>query len=138
YKSLGKLDSAKYSYTQALQLNPKEKNALVGMGEVNELAQNKIAMIQWFEKAIQAGASPADLFNRIGIAYAKENTFDSASIYFLKATQADPKEVNSWTNLAMAYERMGKIKETVEAYQAAARLGSASAQNALSRNGIKW
>jgi len=40
--------------------------------------------------------------------------------------------------LAMAYERMGKIQETVEAYQAAARLGSTGAQNALSRNGIKW
>jgi len=138
YKSLGKLDSARYSYTQALTLNPQEKNALVGMGEVSEISLNKPEMIQWFEKAIQAGASPSDLFNRIGIAYAKENTFDTAATYFLKATQADPKEVNSWTNLAMAYERMGKIQETVEAYQAAARLGSTGAQNALSRNGIKW
>jgi len=64
----------------------------------------------------------------LGSAYLKEGTTELAIATLMEATELDPRNIDAWDRLALAYMKRGAIDKAEEAFQRALRLNPESAQ----------
>jgi len=80
----------------------------------------------------------ANAFEKLAIAQTNLKKYDDALRAFSKALEIEPNSPVMLKNMAVVYQKTGKIDKVIECYQKAARLGDIPAQEWLNLNGIKW
>ena len=59
----------------------------------------------------------AEVYYKLGNAYAKKNMYTTALSQWEKAVELDPKLVNAYYNLGLVCQKIGKLDEAIEAYK---------------------
>ena len=73
-----------------------------------------------FQKALELNPNDKETLNAIGVVYLLKLEDYARAIEFLqKALKQDKNYSEAWNNLGVAYERMGKYNEAIEAYKTA-------------------
>lgn len=73
-----------------------------------------------FQKALELSPEDKETLNAIGVIYLlKLEDYAKAVEFLQKALRVDKNYSEAWNNLGVAYERMGKYNEAIEAYKAA-------------------
>jgi Tfp pilus assembly protein PilF len=73
-----------------------------------------------FQKALELNPDDKETLNAIGVIYLLKLEDYARAVEFLqKALKQDKNYSEAWNNLGVAYERMGKYHEAVEAYKTA-------------------
>jgi Tfp pilus assembly protein PilF len=70
-----------------------------------------------YEAAIAYYKFDPDFYVNLGIAYRKLDDYTNAEIAFKQATQLNPKDWVAWNDLANAYLKQNKLKETIATFQ---------------------
>jgi len=73
-----------------------------------------------FQKALELNPDDKETLNAIGIVYLlKLEDYTKAIEFLQKALRVDKNYSEAWNNLGVAYERMGRYNEAIEAYKTA-------------------
>ena len=81
-------------------------------------SESKVHFLRSLDMNPDYTESHADL----GVAYLRENNFDSAEIHFRRVIQLNPKHYNATVNLATLFFRKQQFREAVTFYQGAVQL----------------
>jgi tetratricopeptide (TPR) repeat protein len=71
-----------------------------------------------YDHDIKISTNSSQLENLYGTVLAKQNQYEEAQEHFMKSIKLFPI-FSTWNNLAVNYERLGKIDEAIQAYQKA-------------------
>jgi tetratricopeptide (TPR) repeat protein len=115
---------------KALELNPGAKEAYLALGEAYESARDFAKAGDAYEKYVAAG--PADLlmaYQRLGSARTNAEQFDKAAAALAEAQKLQPRDLNILKNLAMAYQKAGKLQEAEDTYKKLAEVDPEKADN---------
>lgn len=77
--------------------------------------------IAFYEENIKNGAKSVQMYNNLGLAYAKNSQDDKAEYYYNKAVQLNKNAYFAWFNLGNLAMRKEKNKKAIEYYQQAIR-----------------
>ena len=73
-----------------------------------------------FQKALELNPDDKETLNAIGVIYLLKLEDNARAVEFLqKALRLDKNYSEAWNNLGVAYERMGKYNEAIDAYKTA-------------------
>ncbi len=73
--------------------------------------------ITFYEKNIKNGVKSIQVYNNLGLAYAKDNKNDKAEYYYSKAVQSNKNAYFAWFNLGNLAMRKDENKKAIEYYQ---------------------
>lgn len=107
YKELGNKDAAIQNYKLALNLDPSNqqvKNELFDVMETNMTTDEKLNYIY---QEVQKAPTNADLLYRYAYELHKANRLPDAIMYYNRALTLDPKNQDTYINLAQAYKQQG-------------------------------
>jgi tetratricopeptide (TPR) repeat protein len=93
------LDEARDSYTLALHFSPASWRARYGLGQLEMEHRRFDAAIREFERAIDAGADDATLYNALGAAHAEAGAYPRAVECFRRAIALNPELAEPHSNL---------------------------------------
>ncbi len=148
----GKMDAAAQEYRLALKLNQASVRPLPGivaecsvlLGEVANLQGRTEEAIRDYDQALRAVPGYSMAYKALGIVYFPRGDYARAKVYFQKAVELDPQEVESRFYLGTCYLKLGQplaaaaqfraahqVDSTyIEAYQAEARALEAAGDKA--------
>ncbi|WP_437188487.1 tetratricopeptide repeat protein [Planctomicrobium sp. SH668] len=105
----GQLSEARKSYSEAVEIAPKEIEALIGLARLDHLAGNsELAEIN-YKKAVKLSPHAAMPHYHLGQFYASQNRWEESCEQLTKAMLADPDETQSRYALAVALVHTGKV-----------------------------
>jgi len=117
----GKFDEAEKNLKKAIDLNPKNINALTELGYVLH-KQNKITESQdIFKKVLELNPNEPVAHINIANYNIKDNKLDEAILHYEKMTEINPSN-KIFNNLAFLYSRIGKKDEAAKNYRKAIQL----------------
>ena len=139
----GKMDAAAQEYRIALKLNAASERPLPGVTAECSVLLGQVANIQGrteeaigdYNQALRAVPGYSLAYKALGIVYFPRGNYAQAKIYFQKAVQLDPQELESRFYLGTTYLKLGEPRLAagqfraarladptyIEAYQAEAR-----------------
>lgn len=118
------IQSAYIEFQKALELNPKDKEALNAIGIIQLLKfEDFQKAVDFFQKAIKIDPNFSEAYNNLGGAYEKLGKFNEAIDSYKRALsnlmyQAPEKAYN---NLGRLYYRLGRYDDAIDAYKDALR-----------------
>src|SRR5690348_194625 len=128
-------DEAIECYDKALEIDPKDADALNNKGlALNKLGKYKEA-IEYYDKASEIDPKYVLAFNNIGSALCDLKKYKEAIESFDKALEIDPKHAMAWYNKGTALCNLKKYKEAIEYFDKALEIDPKDA-NALNNKGI--
>ena len=105
------------SYKQALQKNPKDVEALVGLGNLEFDSQQWAHAIDYYTRALDVDGKNADVRVDRAIAYHASGQNDTAKKELLRVTREQPEHKNAWLNLGVVSREMGDRATAVAAWE---------------------
>lgn len=72
-----------------------------------------------FRRAVEADASSALAYSKLGVALVHQRRLDEAGQVFSRAVAIDPKYAPAWSNLGNIYRETGRTEQALDAYQRA-------------------
>lgn len=105
----GQFGEARKSYQEALELQPKEVEALLGLARVDVAAGQLDQAEINFKKAVKVAPSSSQAAFSLGEFYASQNRWNEASEILTKAMLAEPDNTQSRYALAVALAHTGKV-----------------------------
>lgn len=118
------IQSAYIEFQKALELNPKDKEALNAIGIIQLLKfEDFQKAVDFFQKAIKIDPNFSEAYNNLGGAYEKLGKFNEAIDSYNRALsnlmyQTPEKAYN---NLGWLYYRLGRYDDAIDAYKDALR-----------------
>ncbi len=117
--STGRHKDAEQSFNKALDLNPADVDALLGLGYAFH-RQNKLADAEAnLKKAVDIHPGDATAFNALGNFYFETGQNDKAAVQYEYAVALTPKDMNRLTNLGVAYMMLGNFESARTSFQQA-------------------
>lgn len=120
-QKLGRTDSALKGYDKVLDIDPDNYKARVNMLILVRQRYPSVAlqkMIELYEENPDIPNLPA----QIGVAYAESGDFDKAKRYLDSAISQQPNNPSHVFNMAIVYDKQGRHKEAINAYEKALEL----------------
>ncbi|MBV9387695.1 MAG: serine protease [Chroococcidiopsidaceae cyanobacterium CP_BM_ER_R8_30] len=117
----GKDREAIRSYTEAIQLNPKDPFAYYNRGETRYKLGDKQGAIQDYQQAIRLGAKFALVYNNLGMAHYQLGDKQGAIKDYLQAIRLSRKFALAYNNLGMARYQLGDTLGAIRDYNQAIR-----------------
>lgn len=117
HSNLGQLQEAEACFARAVQLQPKNSNALGGLGTVF-LQQHRLeAAKQLFDSALSVDENCYDAL--VGLARISQTCshFEAACDYLVRAIRLRPFGCDNYANLGGALAMQGKYSEALQAFQ---------------------
>ena len=99
--------------------------------------KNRKAIIN-LNKALELDSKLADAYCSRGIAYCKLGNYQEGIMDLNQAIELDPKDTLAFINRGVAYGKLGNNQRAIMDFRTAARLGSQTAQDWLSAQGLDW
>ncbi|MEG5220458.1 tetratricopeptide repeat protein, partial [Microcoleus sp. ARI1-A5] len=119
YLAQGKLEEAKATCLQALNIQPKSALLLKLLGNILH-AQGKIEESQkCYIKAIEIQPNFAAAYVNLGSLYAQQQHWDSAVRYYQQAIHIDPNFTAAYRNLAKVWTQLNKPSEAADCWYTA-------------------
>ncbi|MFB3903867.1 MAG: tetratricopeptide repeat protein [Acidobacteriota bacterium] len=133
--SLGRMDEAFSHYTQAMKMDPQDRDARYGRGRYY-LARSQFAMAAAeYQKLLEENPGDSGALMNLGAARALQGQFSEAARVFDLAVQLDPLNPAAHRNRGQLYEDCGQLDRAAASYREALRLApnSAEIREALAR-----
>ena len=123
YKAKKKPDLAITHFKKALALKPDYVSAKNNLGTVYLDKKEWDAAIGYFKEVAESlvYASPHLPLSNLGWAYYNKKAYEQAEKYYLEALEIAPKFINALRGLGLTYMAMGRIPESVEILESAAK-----------------
>lgn len=103
----GKFDDAQKQYDRALQADPKDLNALVGLARLHDRQGRSAKALEFYQKAVKAHPKSALVHNDLGLCYGRMQDWRQSAAEFSKACQMAPENTRYRNNLAMSLLETG-------------------------------
>lgn len=124
YYNENKIQKAYIEFQKALELNPKDKEAINAIGILHLLQfEDYNKAIEYFKEALKIDPDFSEALNNIGVAYEKTGKIDDAIESYKKAI-ANPMYQNpekAFYNLGKLYYRQGQYDSAIDAFKGALR-----------------
>jgi Flp pilus assembly protein TadD len=111
----GKYDLAVQEFQQALQLDPRNAEALGGLSRAYESAGRVKEAEEALQKAVALRPDYWDVYNNLALFYDRQNRFDEAIAQLQKAIQLTPDNPQLYLNLGAVYSDTGKASDLTSA-----------------------
>lgn len=92
---------------QALRETPDDPRALLDLGIVREMLDDKQGAESAYRKAIEVDGTLAEALNNLGVLVRERGALDEAVALLVRATRANPHSASAHANLALAFEDAG-------------------------------
>ncbi len=120
YREMGEWQLSQAHYQRAIKADPYHLDAYIGLGNVHmEMSSAFGDARSLFEHALTFSPDNPQLYNSIGITYAREKEFERAQEYFDKALAHGPATAEVLCNLANAHRDTGRYGDAVDGYEKA-------------------
>jgi serine/threonine-protein kinase len=103
HSSTGQFDLAVQEFQRALDLNPRDADALVGMASTYEKAGRIPDAEATFKKAVALRPDNWDGYNALGLFYDRQRRYSEAVTQIQKAIELTPDNAQAYSNLAAVY-----------------------------------
>jgi tetratricopeptide (TPR) repeat protein len=90
------------------------------------------------EKAKAGGEDEGYLLRNIGIMIGETEDYEGAKVFFERALALDEKDGEAWFNLALSWEKTGRLEVAIPMYQTSARNGFQAAIDLLKKNNMEY
>jgi Tfp pilus assembly protein PilF len=118
----GDADGARAKFEQAVNGDPADVRALLGLGLSYEALQKPAEAERAYRSAIQADDGFAEAHNNLGLLLRDRGDDEAAIAELTAATKHDPRLGSAQQNLALALEDAGRFDEAGVAYERAVQL----------------
>lgn len=112
--NLGRLDDAAALYQEAVQLNPEDTKALVGLGVVSMIQEKQVKAVTWFNKALKADPANTKALCGLGMVRNMQSKHDEAFDCFARAIDTDQENLTALHELAKCAYITGRFAEAAE------------------------
>ena len=127
YLNDNNIQPAFVEFQKALELNPKDKEVLNGLGVIYLLKlEDYPKAIDYFQRSLKVDNNFSEATNNLGVAYEKVGKYDEA-VNSYKAAIANPLYRNTdkaFNNLGRAYYRLKRYDDAIDAYREAVKRNS--------------
>jgi len=117
-----RFDSSLACYRKALLIDPRNPEALFGLGltlhDVGDLEQ----AYSYLEQARRYRPRDARILTHLGLVLFKLGNLAAAQDRIAQAIRLDPKAADAWNNLGVIQRKLGRIAEAVESFRKAREL----------------
>jgi tetratricopeptide (TPR) repeat protein len=103
HSGTGQFDLAVQEFQRALDLNPRDADALVGMASTYEKAGRIPDAETTFKKAVALRPDNWDGYNALGLFYDRQRRYSEAVTQIQKAIELTPDNAQAYSNLAAVY-----------------------------------
>ncbi|MCL1469640.1 tetratricopeptide repeat protein [Argonema antarcticum] len=115
----GRLSQAEQIYSQILQKEPYNIDALQLLGiTATGLGKHELA-IECFRKAIEVAPGVADFHYNLGMALQEQNRVEEALVCYQQTLALEPNHAGAYYNLGKALQEQGRLPEATACYQQA-------------------
>jgi len=111
HNATGKNDLALEEFQRALQLDPRNSDAIKGMAHSYESAGRPADAEAAYKKAIALRSDYWDGYNSLGLFYDRQSKFDDAAAQLQRAIELTPDNATAYSNLAAIYLDTGDSKK---------------------------
>lgn len=138
YSRLGKYAASDSVYNIGLSKDPSRSNAYMYLA-FNANRRGMYAQEQMYiEKAKAGGEDEGYLLRNIGIMIGETEDYEGAKVFFERALALDEKDGEAWFNLALSWEKTGRLEVAIPMYQTSARNGFQAAIDLLKKNNMEY
>ncbi len=106
------------SYKTALEKNPKDIDALTGLGNMYFDSAQYAKAIDFYEKILSIDSKNSNVRADLGTCYFYSNIPDKAIKHLTLALEANPSNLNARYNLGIVFKTQGKISEARKEWEA--------------------
>ena len=104
----GNYIDAEAKYQQALKVEPKNVDAILGLARLHNQQENSQQAIATYQQAIKLHPKNAKVYNDFGLCYGQRREFAPAQQMLQKAVELEPGKTNYRMNLAVVLVDMGR------------------------------
>ncbi|WP_437229741.1 tetratricopeptide repeat protein [Planctomicrobium sp. SH661] len=105
----GQLAEARKNYAAAIEIQPKEVDAILGLARLDQLAGNNEQAELGYKKAVKLAPNSSQAQYNLGQFYASQDRWEDATECLTKAMLAEPDDTQSRYALAVALVHTGKV-----------------------------
>ncbi len=128
YYEDGNVDAAKHTLEGMVRKNPKDYDALLFLGGIYLSACDYEKSIEYFSNVIVHFDNHPTANYNLGLSYHKLNKLKEAEIYYKKAIQINPNNIDAINNLGVVYASLNNKSEALKYYNQAAAKNKNSGQ----------
>jgi eukaryotic-like serine/threonine-protein kinase len=110
----GKYDDAAEQFKSAIQLEPANDEAYVGLGAAYERSQNPAEAERTYQRIVKVRPSYWKGYNFLGAFYLRQGDFAKARTMFQKVTELTPEGFRGYANLGATYLGEGRYQDAVQ------------------------
>lgn len=118
----GQLLEAERLYSNVLQQQPQQANALYLLGLLAHQVGNLAVAIARYQQALAAQPDYLEAHNNLGAALQQQGKLDAAIVHYQAALRLNAENPNANINLGVAWQKQGNLVAAIERYQKAIRL----------------
>jgi len=122
------IDSARTHFEMALEIDPANARALIGLGDVLSREGNHEIALKHFSKATEIDPSLVPAWFNMGNSFRHLGQFNDALDAYRKALELEPNQPDAQKNLGLTLVMQGKIAEAVSHFETALLLDPDSAE----------
>ena len=118
----GQTKEALAQYSMALQLNPKDSQALYNLGNTLSRLGRPDEAVADYRQALLITPDKPEILNNLGLALAAQKLIPEAITNYEAALRLKPEYPDAHNNLGNAYFKQGRFRDAAEQYYAALKL----------------
>ena len=112
----GRMPDAQNAYLAALEQDPAHFDALLGMSELAERADDMEAALHYGTQLVERHRSDARAHFALGNFYTRQYDFANARRCYRNAVERDPLAAGAWNNLGNVEKYLGNLPESIACY----------------------
>jgi tetratricopeptide (TPR) repeat protein len=117
YKTINMKDESQKHYQQALDLNPHNRYALIGLADLFHKHGLELQAIHYYEKAIASGVTLINILTIVGNLYYRQGNYETAMIYYEKTLAQEPENSYALYGLGNCYRWKSDYRKAVELWE---------------------
>lgn len=110
------LDLARHGYQKALQLDPKNKAALLGLARYYSRLGDRDRSMEMYQKYLVVNPKDRDVVHEVAVVYARWSDWNSAVTWCDRALKLDPENLSYRRTMAFCLARGGRWEEAYAAF----------------------
>ncbi|MDD5645279.1 MAG: tetratricopeptide repeat protein [bacterium] len=122
YMRLNNLESAASQYEEAVRINPKNFNALKGLGFVCYEKGNLNKSAKYFRDALDINPKDVSSLLKLATIHRRLNQNDKALSYLNEALKCNPNSNKVYTSMGVTYDTLGDIDKAIECFKKSSEL----------------